>query len=153
MPRVLVIDDDGNNLGVMDTSAALRLAHEHELDLIEVSPLANPPVCRIMNLGKWQYQQSQKTKKQKNLDTKVVRLTFKIGAHDRDVRVAQTTKFLTKGHRVKIEMRLRGREKEYPDLAKDMFEKFITELTVPVVREQDISKLGFTITALLAKKG
>lgn len=136
----------------MDTAVALRMAHERDLDLIEVSPLANPPVCRIMNLGKWQYQQSQKVKKQKTLETKVIRLSFKIGEHDRQVRLGQAIKFLTKGHRVKIELRLRGREKEYPQQAKEIVNKFITEVTVPTIREQDVMMLGPTVSAMVAKK-
>ncbi len=136
----------------MRTSDALKLAEEQELDLIEVSPLANPPVCRIMNLGKWQYIQSQKQKKSKTLDIKIVRLSFKIGEHDRQVRVNQVQKFLSKGHKVKIEMRLRGREKAYPQQGKEMIQTFINDLGVPIAMDQNISMMGGTISVMIAKK-
>lgn len=148
----MVIDAEGENLGVMKTSDALRMAQEQDLDLIEVSPLANPPVCRIMNLGKWQYLQSQKVKKQKTLDVKVVRLSFKIGEHDRQVRINQTSKFLAKGHKVKIELRLRGREKAYPQQAREIIEKFVADMPTPVVLEQPVGKMGDTLSTLIAKK-
>ncbi len=152
VPEVVVIDEEGVNLGVMKTSDALRRAEDLELDLIEVSPLATPPVCRIMNLGKWQYIQSQKQKKSKTLDVKILRLSFKIGDHDRQVRIDQASKFLTKGHKVKIEMRLRGREKAYPQQGKEMILTFIKDLGVPTAQEQSISMMGGTISVVLSKK-
>lgn len=152
MPEVVVIDEEGNNLGSMKTSDALKLAEEQELDLIEVSPLATPPVCRIMNLGKWQYIQSQKQKKSKTLDVKIVRLSFKIGDHDRQVRVHQVQKFLAKGHKVKIEMRLRGREKAYPQQGKEMIQQFITDLGIQTSTDQNIGMMGGTISVIVSKK-
>lgn len=148
----MVINEAGENLGVMKTNDALKLAQEQDLDLIEVSPLANPPVCRIMNLGKWQYLQSQKTKKQKTFDTKIVRLSFKIAEHDRKVRLNQSSKFLSKGHKVKIDMRLRGRERAYPNQGREMVQKFIADLGSQVVVEQAATVENVTISALIAKK-
>ncbi|OGY88964.1 MAG: translation initiation factor IF-3 [Candidatus Komeilibacteria bacterium RIFCSPLOWO2_01_FULL_52_15] len=151
-PEIMVIDEDGSNLGRMRTAQALSLAHERELDLIEVSPLAQPPVCRIMNLGKWQYLQSQKIKRQKTLETKIIRLSFKIAEHDRQVRIAQALKFLTKGHKVKIEMRLRGREQAFVQQAKENIHRFITDIAVPTVTEQDVNRMGNTLSAQIVKK-
>lgn len=148
----MVIDEDGQNLGVIKTAQALSLAQERDLDLIEVSPLAKPPVCRIMNLGKWQYLQSQKQKKQKTLETKIIRLSFKIAEHDRQVRVDQATKFLNKGHKVKLELRLRGREREFTGQAKDIIRKFVEDLPVSASLDQDIGMLGATLNALIVKK-
>lgn len=136
----------------MKTNEALRLAQEQDLDLIEVSPLANPPVCRIMNLGKWQYLQSQKIKKQKTLDTKIIRLSFKIGEHDRTVRLNQATKFIAKGHRVKIELRLRGREKAYPHQAREMVAQFIQDLGPTIATDQAPGIQAGTISAQVGKK-
>lgn len=148
----MVIDETGENIGVMKTSDAIARATELDLDLIEVSPVANPPVCRIMELGKWQYQQSQKQKKQKILDTKVVRISFKIGEHDKQVRLSQAKKFLDKGHKVRIEMRLKGREKAYPHLAKDKMKQFIASMDMPLSEEQGVSMLGMSVSALISKK-
>ena len=148
----MVIDEAGNNLGIMSVSDAMRKAGEEDLDLIEVSPLASPPVCRIMNLGKWQYLQSQKTKKQKTLETKIVRLSFKIAEHDRQTRAHQTEKFLTKGHKVKVEMRLRGRERAYPEQGKEIIQKFIRDITQPITQEQPIIIQASIISTLIGKK-
>lgn len=149
---MVVIDEEGVNQGVMKTSDAIRIANEQELDLIEVSPTAKPPVCRIMNLGKWQYLQSQKVKKQKTLEVKSVRLSFKIAEHDFQVRVKQAIKFLTKGHKVKLEMRLRGRERAYPEQGKVIFQKFIDALGLPVQKEQSISLQAGMLSTLISKK-
>lgn len=148
---MVVIDEAGDNLGPMTTQAALRLAQESDIDLIEVSPKANPPVCRLMGYGKWQYLQSQKTKKQKNLETKIVRLTFKIGDHDRDVRAKQTSKFLHKGHKVKIEMQLRGREQAFKPQAREIIMKFVEGIPDAVV-DQSVSIEGGRLSALISKK-
>ena len=148
----MVIDEEGNNLGAMKTDQAMRLAHEQDLDLIEVSPVAQPPVCRIMNLGKWQYLQSQKQKKQKTLETKILRLSFKIAEHDRQVRIKQAVKFLDKGHKVRLDMRLKGREKAYPEQGKELLAKFISDMPIPVIQEGEISRQGANIGALIAKK-
>ena len=152
VPEVVVIDEEGNHLGTMTTQEAIRKAREDDLDLIEVSPLANPPVCRIMNIGKWQYLQSQKTKKQKTLETKIIRLSFKIAEHDRNVRAQQALKFLTKGHKVRLEMRLRGRERAYPQQAKDLMKKFIDDLDQNIAHEQRITIQGPMISTLISKK-
>lgn len=151
VPRVMIIDAEGANCGVMDTARALSIAREAELDLIEVSPLANPPVCKIMELGQWQYQQSQK-KKQKILDTKVIRISFKIGEHDRRIRLEQAKKFIEKGHKVRVEMRLRGRERAFPNQGREMVTKFIDQLSLSLSLEQPTSQQGNTISALIAKK-
>jgi len=152
VPEVFVIDADGTQTGVMKIEDALAMAVEADLDLIELSPVANPPVCRIMNMGQWQYIQSQKQKKQKKLDTKVIRLSFKIGEHDRQVRMNQATKFLEKGHRVKLEMRLKGREKAHTGKARELVQKFIKDIDIELLEDQPISMQGMSVNAMISKK-
>ncbi len=133
MPKVIVIDDLGENLGLLDTSKAIELAHERELDIVEVSPTLNPPVCKIMDYGKHRYKISKQTRqhnaKQKKTETKNVRISVRTEGHDLDFKARNIIKFMTKGHRVKVEIVLKGREKANMDFAKDKFEKFINNIS------------------------
>lgn len=156
-PQVRVIDDEGNALGILDTEKAVEIAQTKELDLVEVSPKAEPPVCKILDFGQFRYQKEKEVKKQKaqskEVDIKGIRLTFKIGAHDFDVRVKQASKFLEKGDKVKVELPLRGREKAHRDVATEVAERFIT--TVGAIHqlriEQPLKYQGGRLTAILAK--
>lgn len=126
--EVLVIDPDGNKLGVMSIQEALSLARErYELDLVEVAPNAKPPVCRIMDYGRWKYEQEQKLKKAKKHQTQVVikeiKLRPKIGKHDLDVKLKHIREFLSKGNKVKVTLRFRGREIVHTDLAAKLLEE------------------------------
>ncbi len=142
----------------MPTSQALQLAEARELDLIEVSPLAQPPVCRITDYGKFQYQQSRSQQKAKQhikkVEVKGVRLSFKIGEHDLEVRRKQTEKFLEQGHKVRIEMRLRGREKSpaFREKTREVIHKFISGLSIEVKTEKAMDQMGGTITIMISKK-
>ncbi|HEY4493214.1 MAG TPA: translation initiation factor IF-3 [Candidatus Paceibacterota bacterium] len=131
--RVLV--HDGTNLGVLPTSEALRKAEELGLDLVEISPTANPPIAKIIDFGKWQYQEQKKRKdaKQKShvQETKNIQVKIGTGEHDLELKADMASKFLKEGHRVKIDLYLRGRAK-YMDkgFLKERLErvlKFITE--------------------------
>lgn len=117
---------------------ALKLAQEAELDLVEVSPNTNPPVCKITDYGQFQYNASkkQKSNKPKKIETKCIRLTFKIGKHDLDVRGKQAQKFIKQGDRVRLEMMLRGREREHKDIAFKIVDEFINNLVDIVKVEQ-----------------
>lgn len=157
VPEVVVIDEEGKHLGVLATAEAVKLATEKELDLIEVSPLANPPVCRIIDYGKFQYQQSRQQQKAKHkikkVETKGIRLSFKIGEHDMAVRRKQTEKFLSQGHKVKLELRLRGREKSFAfkDKTREVMKHFIDGLETDVKVEKDINQQGGTLSAIISK--
>ncbi len=124
-----VIDDEGKQLGVMRVEDALSLAREKELDLVEVSPHLNPPVCKIMDYGKYTYkiakQKRQQIAKQKKIETKEVRLSVRTDVHDLDFKAKNAVKFLDKGHKVKIDLILKGREKAHIDLARSKMEKFL----------------------------
>ena len=151
IPYVVVISDDGKQLGEMATSEALALAREQMLDLVEVSPKAVPPVCRIMDYGKHIYQQSKQLRiakaRQKKIETKGVRLGLKTDTHDLEFKRAQLEKFLRHGDKVKIEVILRGREKAHQDLARQNLQNFISAITVPYKTEEPIKRFpgGFNV--------
>ncbi len=131
-PEVRVLDAEGKLLGVLKLEEALAVAKAKELDLVEVSPKANPPVCKILDYGQFKYQKEKEARKQKaqskEVDIKGVRLTFKIGIGDFNVRVNQAKKFLDRGDKVKVELPLRGREKAHRDVAVALVNRFITTL-------------------------
>ncbi len=140
--QIRVIDDRGSQLGIMAPFEALQIARERAADLVEVAPLANPPVCRIMDFGKFQYQQSKQDRlskaKQKKIEIKGIRIGIRTDEHDLDFKKTQTEKFLKKGDKVKIEITLRGREKARKDLARNSLNLFLKSITVPRAIEQEI---------------
>lgn len=139
-----VIDENGAQLGVMPPFEASQIARERGLDLVEVAPLANPPVCRIMDYGKFQYQQSKQERtskaKQKKVDMKGIRIGVRTDEHDLEFKKNQAEKFLTKGDKVKIEIQLRGREKAHADLARQNLAEFIKSISFPYKTEQEIKR-------------
>lgn len=151
VPQVFLIDDEGKQLGEMATADALILAKERMLDLVEVSPKAQPPVCRIMDYGKHLYQQSKQLRiakaKQKKVEIKGVRLGLRTDTHDLDFKKAQTEKFLKQGDKVKIDIVLRGREKAHQDLARKNLQDFITSVQTPHKIEDPIKRFpgGFNV--------
>ena len=138
----------------MPLEQALNLAMEKGLDLVEVSPLAQPPVCKIIDHGKFQYQQSRGEKKVKQLETKCIRLSLKIGQHDMLVKQKQAEKFLTKGHNVKIELRLKGREKAFTFKGKaiEIIKKFADDLGAGYNVDKEIQQLGPILSLTINKK-
>lgn len=151
-----VIDAEGKFLGKMPTERAFQLAKEQELDLVEVNPRANPPICKIIDWGSYLYQQEKAERKQKAKmkvsEIKGIRLSLKIGAHDLDMRRSQTMKFFEQGDRVKLEMILRGRERARMDLARQIMKDFVTSLGENVVVDAPMSSMGGRLTALIRKK-
>ena len=156
-PEVRVVDDKGEALGILETSAAIAIARAKELDLVEVSPKAEPPVCKILDYGAFKYQKEKEARKQKaqskEVETKGIRLTFRIGAHDFDVRLAQAGKFLDRGDKVHIELPLRGREKAHRDVAEEVIKRFITTLqaTYTLRIEQNVTYQGGKLSAIVTK--
>lgn len=150
-----MIDENNENIGVLATSDALRAAHERGLDLIEVSPLAKPPVCRLADFGKYLYQQEKQERqnraKQKRIDVKGIRLSLKIGEHDAEVRRGQAQKFLDAGHKVKVEMILRGRERHYGDRAREKMRAFLALFANTIRIEQPMSLQGNRLTTIITK--
>lgn len=156
--EVRVLDEDGEYVGVMSLKEALAKAKEMELDLIEINPKANPPVCRIAEFGKFKYQQEKEARKQKansdESELKGIRLSPRISEHDLEVRLKQAKKFLNRGDKARIEMRLRGREKAHGDVAENVIKDFVNriEQEFPVKFEQKIERQGGKITATIVKK-
>lgn len=151
-----IIDAEGKFLGKMPTEQALRLAKDQELDLVEVNPRADPPICKIIDWGSYLYQQEKAERKQK-AKTKVseikgIRLSLKIGAHDLGMRREQSLKFFEQGDRVKLEMILRGRERARMDLARQIMMDFVKSLGDNVVVDAPMSSMGGRLTALIRKK-
>ena len=124
---VLVIDDEGEKRGVMKLEAALELAYAAGLDLVEVSPNAEPPVCKVMDYGKYKYQAQKKAnearKKQKVIEVKEIKLRPGIDTHDYDVKMRAMKRFFEDGDKVKVTMRFRGREMAHTELGFDLLQK------------------------------
>lgn len=143
-------------MGVVPTTDALRQAREAGLDLVEVSPKAVPPVCRILDYGQWIYNQNklqQKAKaKSKKSEVKGVRLTYNMGAHDLEVRAKQAIKFLNQGDRVKTEIILKGRQKAHPEKVKEIMVKFQEMLGANVRIDQEPTREGNKFSALYSQK-
>ncbi len=130
---------------------ALQIAREKSLDLVEVAPKANPPVCRIMDFGKFQYQKSRQERmskaKQKKFDIKGIRIGVRTDDHDLNFKKNQAEKFLKKGNKVKVEITMRGREKAHQDLARLNLQNFIRSISVPHKIEQEVKRYpgGFNV--------
>ena len=131
--EVQVISDSGEKLGVMSSRDAIAKAMEKDLDLVLVAPNANPPVCKIMNYGKYKFEQAKREKeakkKQKALEIKELRITPNTEEHDFNFKVKNARKFLESGSKVKITVRFRGRELSYVKLGEDILNKFTDELS------------------------
>jgi len=131
-PQLRVVDSDGKQLGVIDRLKALEIASERELDLVLVSEKANPPVCRIMDYGKYKFEQEKKAKearkKSHQTEVKEVKMRYKIDKHDYDVRIGQATKFLKSGDKVKCTVIFRGREIQHSNLAETLLLKMANDL-------------------------
>lgn len=155
-PEVRVIDSEGEQLGVMDTKDANRLAEERELDLVLVSETASPPVCRIMDYGKYKFEQEKKAramkKKQHNADLKEVKMRYKIDEHDYQVRVNQAKRFLNSGDKVKATINFRGREAQHLHLGQELLDRLANDLSDMAEIQQKPKKEGRNMIMLLAPK-
>lgn len=129
LPQVLLIDENGQRAGIIATSEALQRAKEAELDLVEVVPDQRPPVCKIIDYGKYQYEQeksqTQQRKRQKNREEKEMRLSLGIDDHDLIVKAKKVDQFLAKQHKVKIVVRFKGRQITHPELGQQTLNKFL----------------------------
>lgn len=145
-PELVVIDENGVSLGTISKEDALEEAKNRELDLVEVSPKANPPIAKFIDYGSFKYQkekQERKNKaKQKATETKTIKLSLRIGDHDLEVRANQGVKFLEDGDKVKIELQLRGRENQHADLAKEGIQKMVDKIREKLGPEKTLKKEG-----------
>lgn len=154
-PQIRLIDDQGEQIGVFDIEKALAIAREKKLDLIEVSPKAVPPVCRLVDYQKFRYtqkkiEQKQKMNERKSSKMKGVRLSLNISEHDLEFKVNQVKKFLEKKYRVKIELILRGREMSHLDIAKEKISDFIKKIGENIKIEMPLKRVGMKLNIIIA---
>ncbi len=156
-PKVIVIGENGEKLGEMETQQGILKAREAELDLVEVSPKNQPPICKIMDFGSFKYQKEKQEKKQKSkqksTEIKTIKVSPRINEHDAGLRIAQAVKFLNQGDKVKVETQLRGRENKYPDLAgkiiKNIVEQISREFEKEIKVEQELKKQGNRLSMII----
>jgi translation initiation factor IF-3 len=152
--EVRLIGPDGANVGVVSTEEALRIAREANLDLVEVSPGAKPPVCRVLNLGKYLYEKEKKERQARKAQTKIeikeIRLRPKTTEHHRSFKVRDARKWLQNGMKVKVRIRFRGREITYPEIAREDMAQIAKELEDIAVVEQQPDMEGRTMLMVLA---
>lgn len=150
-----VIDEKGKNLGIMDLKSALQQAQERNLDLIQVTSRVEPPVCRIDDFGKYLYSLKKKEKGAKKGEGQIkgIKLTFNISDHDLETRIRQAAKFLEQGKQVRIELRLKGREKALQDFAKKKIELFLEKLKeqIPFKTIQRLQRKGARFLMTIVK--
>lgn len=153
--EVRLIDQNGENLGVVETVKALKMAYDADLDLVVISPNQVPPVAKILNYGKYKYELDKKAKeakkKQHTVDVKEVKIRYKIDTHDYQVRIKSIQKFISQGNKVKVVIMMRGREMQHSNLAFDLANRFIEDLKdEPLTIEKKTMLEGRNVTLYLA---
>ena len=154
IPQVRVIDDEGNQLGVMPTPRALEMAQEKGLDLVEVAPMAAPPVARFLDFGQYKYELTKREKenkrRQRSVTFKEVRLSPKIGSGDFQTKLHRAVEFLEDGDRIKVTVRFRGRELSHPELGRVLLERFSKQVEEHGVIERQPILEGKSMFIVLA---
>ncbi|MBW3560498.1 MAG: translation initiation factor IF-3 [Proteobacteria bacterium] len=156
VPKVLLIDEHGEKQGIMPTSAAIEAAQEAGLDLVEVSPNADPPVCKILDYGKFRFQEQKKKnearKKQKVVEIKEIKLRPNIDDHDYDVKARAMHRFFEEGDKVKVTLRFRGRELAHPELGMKLLQKVRADFEEETKVEYEPRMEGKQMIMILAPK-
>jgi len=156
--ELIVLDEEGNKIGILSKREALDLAMDKELDLVEINPKSTPPVARLIDFTEFKYQKEKEARKQKAHskvnETKGLRLSARISEHDLEIKQKQAEKFLNRGDKVKIELNMKGRENARPELGTEIVKKMIQNIqkTIETRFEQEISRQGKSITAVIVKK-
>ena len=154
--EVRVIGENGEQLGVMSAKEAFKLAREAELDLVKIAPTAKPPVCKIIDYGKYKYEQTRKEKeakkKQKVTEVKEIRLSPNIDANDLNTKANQARKFLSKGDKVKVALRFRGREMAHMGISKQILDDFYSKVEDVAVIEKPAKLEGRNMIMFLGEK-
>jgi translation initiation factor IF-3 len=154
VPQVRLIGPQGENIGVISTDDALKIARDAELDLVEVAPAAEPPVCRVMDFGKFIYERAKKEREARKAQTKIevkeIRLRPKTNEHHRDLKVRDARRWLESGMKVKVRIRFRGREISYPDIALEDLKEIAESLSDLALIEQAPALEGRTMLMVLA---
>ena len=153
-PSIRLVNEEGEQVGIMTLSAALQLGQEHGLDLVEVSPNAQPPVVKLIDFAKWKYQQKkleqQQKKHAKKTEVKTIWISMRISEHDMQIKANKVSEFLGEGDLVKIELRMRGREQAYGNLGQENLKKFLGFVTHPYRVEVPMKRMGGTFSLTLA---
>lgn len=154
--EVRLISESGEQLGIMSAKEAMKIAREAELDLVKIAPNAKPPVCKIIDYGKYRYELARKEKearkKQKTIDVKEVRLSPNIDTNDLNTKVNQARKFLSKGDKVKVTLRFRGRELAHVNSSKVILDEFAEKLSDCAVVDKQPKFEGRSMTMFLTEK-
>jgi translation initiation factor IF-3 len=150
--KVRLVDEKGNQLGIVDLKAALLRAKDVDLDIVEIAPNADPPVCRIMDYGKYLFELSKKKKKQKQIQIKEIKLRPTTDVGDYQFKLRSIIRFLEDGDKVKITVRFRGREFMHPELGTNLLKKIETDLSLVGIVEQNAKMEGKQIIMLVAPK-
>jgi len=154
--EIRLIDDEGNQKGIVPVMEALRMAKERELDLVEVAPTANPPVCKILDFGKYRFEQEKKLrdskKNQKVLKIKEIRMQPKIGTGDLDTKAKHVQEFLDEGDKVKVTIRFRGRELAHTELGYEVLKEVLKRLTSAYVVEKPATMEGRFLSMTISAK-
>ena len=153
-PKVRVIDDKGSQLGVMSAFEALKLAEAASLDLVEISPNAHPPVCKIVDYGKFRYEQAKREKEQKKgqHQTKVKEIKIKpnIDEHDLQTKIKRARDFLSKGDKVRLTCQFRGREMAHPEIGRRVVEKFLSQVEDLGAKEAPLKMMGRMLSTVIS---
>jgi translation initiation factor IF-3 len=156
VPAVRLVKEDGSMVGVTPTREALRMAEEAGLDLVEISPNADPPVCKILDFGKWKYQEEKKKnaarKKQKVIEVKEIKLRPGIDDHDFQIKMRSMSRFLEEGDKVKVTLRFRGREMVHQELGVKVLDRVKEEMDARAKVEQFPRLEGRQMVMVLAPK-
>lgn len=156
LDKILLIAESGAVLGEMNSDTANSIANEQELDLVLIAPNSNPPVCKIMDYGKYRFEQTKKEKenrkKQKNITTKEIQVSYRIDKHDFETKVKNARKFLISDNRVYVVMRLRGRENIMAEMGISVLKNFFSECEDIATLVKPIKQEGNQISFLMTKK-
>ncbi len=156
IPEIRVIDPEGKQLGVLQTPEALRMADELGLDLVEISPTSRPPVCKIMDFGKFKYEQSKKAReskrKQHTAQLKEIKIRPKIEEHDLQFKMRNAEKFLNEKDKVKITVVFRGREMEHLDMGRKLLDRVVNSFSNIAVIEKDAVQVGRMLSLILGPR-
>ena len=151
--EIRVIDEEKNRLGVLQTAQAISLAREKGLDLVEIAPQAQPPVCRIMDYGKFLYEEHKKEheakKHQKQIQIKEIKFRPKISVHDYDFKMKHIRRFIEEGNKVKVTVMLRGREKQKPELGQQVLDRVMGDMKELAAQDGESRKQDWAVSALL----
>lgn len=154
--EIRLIGADGEQLGIMSAREAMKIAQEAELDLVKIAPAAKPPVCKIIDYGKYKYEQARKEKeakkKQKTVEVKEVRLSPNIDTNDLNTKINNAKKFISKGNKVKVTLRFRGREMAHVQQSKHILDDFAETLADVAVVEKPAKMEGRAMSMVLAEK-